>query len=349
MPKTDFGYFYALNITVPGLSVLYPNVYCVADHRICQVITGESEINAATTITALVLSGKFNLESTYFLISGIAGVNPKQSTLGGVALAKYAVQVALQYEFDSREIPGNYPNGYVPFGTTAPDQPPTIYYGTEVFELNEALRDCAFQFALNAYLSDNPEAAAYRAKYKTGSDVESAAVYPPSVVRCDTATSDVYYSGNLLSGAFENITTSWTNGSGVYCMTAQEDNATLEVLLRMAIAGLVDFGRVIVMRSGSDFDRPPPGITAYDHLFTVDQNGFSIALRNLFAVGIEIVNGIVGQWNGTFASGINATNYIGDVFGSLGGTPDFGPGDSMGTTTSARRALQKVNRFRKAL
>jgi hypothetical protein len=34
----------------------------------------------------------------------------------------------------------------------------------------------------------------------------------------------------------------------------------------------------------------------------------------------------LGEWNSTFAAGVNATNYIGDVFGTLGGTPDFGPG-----------------------
>jgi purine nucleoside permease len=36
-------------------------------------------------------------------------------------------------------------------------------------------------------------------------------------------------------------------------MTAQEDNATLEVLVRMAVHGLVDFGRVIIMRTGESF------------------------------------------------------------------------------------------------
>lgn len=34
----------------------------------------------------------------------------------------------------------------------------------------------------------------------------------------------------------------------------------------------------------------------------------------------------MGEWNSTFAAGVNATNYIGDISGPLGGTPDFGPG-----------------------
>lgn len=38
------------------------------------------------------------------------------------------------------------------------------------------------------------------------------------------------------------------------------------------------------------------------------------------------MEGILNGWNTTFAQGVNATNYIGDIFGTLGGTPDFGPG-----------------------
>lgn len=141
-----------------------------------------------------------------------------------------------------------------------------------------------------------------------------------------TATSDVYYSGTLLADAFDNTTTLWTNGTGKYCMTAQEDNAVLEVMVRAAIEGLVDFSRIIVMRTGSDFDRPPPGVSAYDHLLIMDQNGFEIAIDNIYNAGIEIVTGVLNGWNSTFKAGVKPSNYIGDVFGSLGGEPDFGPG-----------------------
>lgn len=316
----------ARNISAPGLSMLFPHVHCLEDYSVCQVTTGESEINAATTITALVLSGKFDLTKTYFLIAGIAGVNPKYGTLGSVALAKYAVQVALQYELDAREMPENFTTGYFAYGTNFPDQYPTTIYGTEVFEVNEALRDVAYDFAARATLADSPESAEYRARYLANGQAHKAATEPPSVIKCDSATSDAYYSGTLLSEAFENTTSVWTNGSGVYCMTAQEDNATLEVMVRMAIEGLVDFARIIVMRTGSDFDRPPPGVTPFDHLRVLDQNGFAIAIDNIYNAGVEIVKGIVERWDCGFNEGIKPTNYVGDIFGSLGGEPDFGPG-----------------------
>ena len=89
-------------------------------------------------------------------------------------------------------------------------------YGTEVFEVNEALRDVAIGFASKATLNDSAQAAAYRAKYGSAS-VYAAATTKPSVLKGDVATSDVYFSGTLLSEAVENVTKLYTNGSGVYC------------------------------------------------------------------------------------------------------------------------------------
>jgi purine nucleoside permease len=115
----------AQNISIPGLSPLFPEVHCTADGDVCQVVTGESEINAASTISAFVLSAAFDLSKSYFLVAGIAGVNPKVATLGSVTFAKYAVQVALQYEFDYRDLPANLTTGYIPFGVDSPGEYPT--------------------------------------------------------------------------------------------------------------------------------------------------------------------------------------------------------------------------------
>ncbi|KAG2415917.1 hypothetical protein HFD88_007109 [Aspergillus terreus] len=313
----------AHNITVPGASPLFPDVHCTADHHICQLVTGEGEINAATTIASVVFSPLFDLTHTYFLIAGIAGINPEAGTLAGVALSRFAVQVALQYEIDLRELPANFSTSYFPQGATAPFQYPGDIYGTEVFEVNAALRGLAATMARKAELADSTLAKEYRQKYASEARY-SAATAAPAVVECDVATSDVYYSGNLLSGAFDKIVDVWTNGTGRYCTTAQEDNATLEALVRATMHGKTDFARVIVMRTGSDFDRPPPGVPALQHLVYNDQGGYTPAVENLYRAGVEIVKGILDGWEETFAEGVKPSNYIGDIFGSLGGKPDYG-------------------------
>ena len=150
------------------------------------------------------------------MIAGIAGINPYQGTLGSAAFARYAIQVALQYEIDAREMPSNWSTGYFALGSMAPGQYPSSIYGTEVFELNVNLRDKAVSLAADVKLNDSTAAIAYRAKYDYAPANE-----PPKVITGDSATSDVYYSGALLSESFGNFTELLTNGSGVYVTTAQ--------------------------------------------------------------------------------------------------------------------------------
>ncbi|KAK1216732.1 hypothetical protein PQX77_020619 [Marasmius sp. AFHP31] len=330
----------ARNITVPGLSPLFPSVHCTADGVICQLITGEAEINAAVSITALVYSSIFDLTRTYFLVGGISGGNPKLVTTGAVTFARYAVQVGLQFEIDGREIPAGFNTGYIPQGSKAPDQYPRTLYGTEVFEVNDALRHIAFDFAKQAKLNDTKAAQDYRSHYGQA-PAFSIASRPPGFALCDTVTADAFWAGTLLSEAFENITRLWTNGTGVYCTTQQEDNATLETLMRSTISGLTDFSRIIIMRTISDFDRPFPGQGAAESLFA-DQAGFDIGIANIYRAGVQVVQGIVKGWDRQFKDGVKVKNYVGDIFGSLGGKPDFGPGNVFGggkapSTRSVRR------------
>ncbi|KIP02163.1 hypothetical protein PHLGIDRAFT_96274 [Phlebiopsis gigantea 11061_1 CR5-6] len=313
------------NITLPGLSMKFPDIHCTKDGSVCQLVTGEGEVNAAGSALALVLSPLFNLTQTYFLTAGDGGINPKISTLGSVAFAQFAVQVALQYEIDAREKPSNFSTGYIPQGDSQLNVYPSYIYGTEVFQLNDALRQKAIAFAKTATLNDSSDAQAYRKLY-AGDAQYAAALQTPSVLGCDTATSDVWWSGAVLGETFENTTKLFTNGTGAYCTTQQEDNAVLESFLRGHVAGLLDFSRIIAMRTASDFDRQPSSMSAAENLFNGQDAGYEIAVQNIYIAGIKVVQGILSGWDSTFAKGVAASNYVGDVFGSLGGNPSFGPG-----------------------
>lgn len=272
------------------------------------------------------MSGCFNLTSTYFLIAGIAGINPHVATTGSVTFSRYAVQFDLQYEFAQSQVPSNDSSGYFPQDANYPDDDdardyPGEIYGTEVFELNENLRSRAVYLANLAILNDTTEAAAYRATYGY-----APANQPPSVVECDVGTSNNYFSGSVLGDAFAAYTKLLTNGSGLYCATAQEDNATLETLLRGAIQGALDFSRIILMRTASDFDRAPPDETEVYHLLYASQEGFEPSIQNIYLAGNEIVNDVLMYWNSTYAGGVKPGNYIGDLWNSLPGdvAPNIG-------------------------
>src|SRR5689334_27701 len=88
-------------IRVPGLSADYPSIRCNTQ-QVCLMVTGMGQTNAAASTLALALSPKFDLRKSYFLIAGIAGINPKHGTLGTTAWAHYLVEFGTQWELDRK-------------------------------------------------------------------------------------------------------------------------------------------------------------------------------------------------------------------------------------------------------
>jgi purine nucleoside permease len=279
------------DVAVPGLSPDYPAVHC-NQQDVCVVTTGMGYANAAASIMALTFSDRFDLHRAYFLISGIAGVDPARGTLGSAAWSKYLVDFGLQWELDARERPAGWHGGYLGINTKHPDQKPPLDYRTEVFQLNAQLADAAYALSRNVALADSAQAQAARAKFDY-----APADQRPTVIQCDTASGNTWFSGTLLGERARHWTKLLTDGKGTYCMTAQEDNATYEALTRAASVKRVDLSRVAVLRTGSDFDRPYRGQTSVDNLLNyADQGGFPLATENLYRAGNPLVQDIVTHW-----------------------------------------------------
>jgi purine nucleoside permease len=148
-------------ITVPGLAPDSPALHCNSDD-VCQVTTGMGHTNAAASISALVYSSLFDLTHTYFLVAGIAGIDPTQGTLGSAAWARYLIDFSIAWEIDAREKPSEWSTGYLGINTKAPDEKPALDYRTEVFQLNETLLQKALSLSAGAQLEDSDTASAYR-------------------------------------------------------------------------------------------------------------------------------------------------------------------------------------------
>jgi purine nucleoside permease len=59
----------------------------------------------------------------------------------------------------------------------------------------------------------------------------------------------------------------------------------------------MDLSRVAVLRTGSDFDRPYPGQSALDSLFSFESaGGFPPAVENLYRAGLPLVTNISEHW-----------------------------------------------------
>jgi purine nucleoside permease len=285
----------AEKFTVPGLSKAFPEVGC-SEKGLCMVTTGMGYANAASSIAALVFSGRFDLTKTYFLISGIAGVDPAQGTLGSAHWARFVVDGGLQNEIDPHEAPADWSSGYLAIGAPAPGQKAEPRYGDEVYRLNEDLLQAAFRLTKDVDLIDSDAAKAYRAKY-----AEPAATAPPQVSICDTISSDTWWHDARLGAAMEAYAKLVTNGEANPCTTQQEDNATLTALKRGAEAGLIDFNRIAVLRAASNFDREAPGQTAAESL-SARSGGYFPSVANAHRVSARLARAIVADW-GTWSAG----------------------------------------------
>lgn len=181
------------NVTVNGLSPLFPVAACDDAGDVCLITTGEGEINAASSMSALVYSPAFNLSQTYFVVNGIAGINPEMGTLGSVGFPRYAIQVGLQYGLDARQMPQNWTYSFWNYGTDKPGASAAWYYGTELFEVNTNLRDKVFDLIKDVRLNDTEPAQKNRARYPS-----SPANATPTVFKGDVTTSDLYFGGHVL-------------------------------------------------------------------------------------------------------------------------------------------------------
>jgi purine nucleoside permease len=279
-------------IRVPGLSSDYPLVMCTAD-AVCQMTTGMGHANAAASMMAVLYSGLFDLRETYFIVAGIAGIDPKRGTIGSAAWARYVVDSGIAHEIDAREMPRGWQDGFFGILTDGPGQVPKFEYRTEEFDLDDALLQQAISLSKSAKLEDSQDLREYRRHYPA-----APANQPPTVIQCDTLSGDTWWSGNRLGEYARRWTRLLTGGKAVYCTSQQEDNATLNALTRGAKSGLVALNRVAVLRSGSDFDRPYPhqGVLESMQAQRALPGAVRVSAVNLVNAGMPLVEAIVQHW-----------------------------------------------------
>src|SRR6266403_3342050 len=107
------------------------------------MVTGEGNINSATAAMELGRDPRFDLSHAYWLVAGIAGVDPEDAAIGAAAWAQYVVDGDLAHEIDAREIPPDWPTGYFPLDSKRPYDPGAKPPEGQVFQLKPALVEWA--------------------------------------------------------------------------------------------------------------------------------------------------------------------------------------------------------------
>ena len=258
------------------------------------VLTGPGTAHATATIMALGLDPRFDLTHAYWIVAGIAGGNPERISLGSAAWARWVVDGDLGYEIDPREIPSGWTTGYIPFRKTRPFELPATPPDDQVFALNSRLADWAYNLTRSVPLADSDKLRQIRAEFDG-----AAAQRPPFVTMGDEISSSTYFHGKLLDDWATQWVSYFTAGQGQFFTTAMEDTGTLLSLRGLAASGRVDWNRILVLRTVSNFDQQPRGMSAADSLASQRIGTYSAFLPSLeaaYTVGHTVVNELLTHW-----------------------------------------------------
>jgi adenosine deaminase-related growth factor len=263
-----------------------------AGRGILGIVTGAGVTNATAAIMALGADPRFDLSKAYWLVAGIAGVDPDDASIGSAAWASYVLDGDLVREFDARESPAGWPYGRIAIGAKGPNQLPAGPRSeTVLYELNRPLAEWAYSLTRNVALADTPEAAALRARYKKHPNARR----PPFVLKGDSLGASTFWHGRILNQWANDWAKLWTKGQGNYVMTNMEDNGTANALQRLAKTGRADYNRLLILRTGSNYSMPPPGMDAASSILA-PYVGLVPSLEAAYRVGSTVVHELVDNW-----------------------------------------------------
>jgi purine nucleoside permease len=261
------------------------------------MVTGVATAKAAASVMALGLDPRFDLKKAYWIVAGIGGGDPADVSLGSAVWADHVIDGDLAFEIDARQIPEDWPTGYVPLRKERPyQQPVRTELEGEMYTLNPALVGWALRLTQDTKLPDSAAMQKSRARFVGFPN----ALKPPFVTRGDTISAGTFWHGSKMDEWANEWTKYYTGGAGNYMVSAMEDTGTLQALTFLDQAGLVDLHRVLVLRTISNYDREAPGSTAAESLKEMVFGNYSAylpALEVAEVVGDRMVRDIVEHWS----------------------------------------------------
>jgi purine nucleoside permease len=259
------------------------------------MVTGEGNVNSASAVMELGMDPRFDLSHSYWLVAGIAGVDPEDASIGSAAWAEYLVDGDLAHEIDAREIPADWPTGYFARNTRKPYDPNKPQPAGEMFKLNPELTEWAYQLTRGIKLGDSKELQEARSHFTGYPNAQK----PPFVLKGDTLSASTFWHGKILNEWANRWVEYWTDGKGQFVTSAMEDTGTFQSITYLHPTGKVNKDRVMVLRTASNYTMPPPGMSAAEHLLKENTGyaGLNASVEAAYRVGSTVVDEIVGRWS----------------------------------------------------
>lgn len=268
------------------------------DHTVLGMVSGTTLVNATASMMALGLDSRFDLTRAYWLLNGIAGVDPKVASMGSAAWSSFVINDVAR-QIDARDAPAEWPYGFFPVDAKTPT-PAAVHaagwFRTNNYTLNAKLAAWAYAQTKDLKLGDDPKVASYRAEYVGYPN----ALRPPFVIMGDSFASDYFWHGKVMTEFARNWVRLYTEGKGEFAMTDMEDSGFMAAIERLNAMHKVDTNRVMVLRTGSNYTEPRPGHTAVESV-TESHPGTRLALESAWLCGSTVLHQILGSWDKTAA------------------------------------------------
>ncbi len=280
----------------------FHDIYVNKETGILAMVTGMGTARASAAIMALGLDPRFDLSHAYWLVAGIAGIDPQDGTIGSAVWADYLIDGDLAHQIDAREIPADWSTGYFPLFFTEPadqsasGQPANAKNG-EMYALNASLVNWAVSLTKDTALHNNKAMDELRARYKGYPN----ALGKPQVMRGAQMAAATFWHGKLLNDWANEWTAYWTNNKGNFVTSGMEDTGSYQAMLYLDKAGKADKDRFMVLRTASNFTMQPPGLSAAQNLaMESSSTGYAAmqpALEAAYLVGSKVVHNIIEHWD----------------------------------------------------
>lgn len=264
-------------------------------NQVLAMVTGIGTARSASATMALGLDTRFDLSKAYWLVAGIAGIDPEDASIGSAVWSAYLVDGDLAHEIDAREKPEDWPTGYFPRYTGGPYDRARPEPTGEMFHINEKLRDWAFELTKDLELPDLKGLSEAREEY-VGYEM---AQKPPFVLKGGHLAAMTFWHGALMNDWANEWVSYWTDGKSEFVTSAMEDTGTYQSIQYLDAIGKVDKDRFMVLRSGSNYTMQPPGKTAAENLLSESEGyaGMLASLESLYLVGGTVIDEITGNWD----------------------------------------------------
>ncbi|MDE1177174.1 MAG: purine nucleoside permease [Edaphobacter sp.] len=294
-------------IDVPGMSHV---VRANADGSEILAVVGPGQIRPAVNLMALGADARFDLRQSYWIINGIAGVSPKDGALGAAFWTDYVVNGDLLHFIDPREMPGSWQDGYYAIDKSRPEEQPRVEAGSAedvrtwkkdeaqinwrgtVVKMNPVLLRWAFGLTKDVSLPQNDAMKTLGRRYANN----PLAAGPPKVSIGANIATETFWHGARMDDWAHRWVSYATDGMATMGTTSMNDSGAMVALYSLTKQGKADWNRALLLRTASNFDRQPDGMTAEQSANSEKHaafTGYDASLESAYRVGSRVAKEIL--------------------------------------------------------